>query len=252
MIRRLVPRRIKTAIRNFILRGNNVECPICEKTFVKFLPFGVPPAQPRMNAMCPNCLSLERTRIYWKYLSEKSNLFNSKNSVLHIAPEFKLFEKFMMHPKINYFPIDKFTEGYSYPKGTKNMDLTNLKYPDNTFDFVLCSHVLEHIPNDILAMQELYRVLKPSGFGILQVPIEMDRTTTYEDHSIISPKEREKAFGQFDHVRIYGKDYIDRLKSVGFEVKIDAYANKTSKLDKFRFGFGAGELLFIVRKNIED
>lgn len=249
MIKKLIPRKIKTALRNLILKGNNVECPICEKTFIKFLPFGVPPAKPRMNAMCPNCLSLERTRIYWKYLSEKSNLFNSKKSILHIAPEFKLFEKFSSYPKIKYFPIDKFTKGYSYPKGTINMDLTNLEYPDNAFDFILCSHVLEHIPNDILAMQELYRVLKPSGFGILQVPIEMDRKTTYEDHSITSPKEREKAFGQFDHVRIYGKDYINRLNSVGFEVELDEYANKASKSDKFRFGFGEGESLFVVRKN---
>ena len=139
--------------------------------------------------------------------------------------------------------------GTQYPNGTINMDITHLKYPDNYFDFILCSHVLEHIPNDIDAMKELYRVLKPNdGFGILQVPIELDREITYEDHTITSPIEREKAFGQFDHVRIYGKDYIQRLKSVGFEVELDEFANKTSNADKFRFGFGKGKSLFIVRK----
>ena len=247
-IKKIIPAKIKIKLRNIFLNGNNVECSICEKKFITFLPYGVPPSALRPNALCPNCNSLERTRIYWKFLTARSNFFDLKKDVLHVAPESKLFEKFSSSPLINYFPVDKFTEGYRYPTGTINMDITELDYADNKFDFILCSHVLEHIPNDILAMSELYRVLKPGGWGLLQVPIEMDREFTYEDYSITSPEERQKAFGQFDHVRIYGKDYIDKLSSVGFEVELDDYSRNISEADKFRYGFGKGESLFIVRK----
>ncbi|MEM6347979.1 MAG: methyltransferase domain-containing protein [Bacteroidota bacterium] len=150
---------------------------------------------------------------------------------------------------ISYFPVDLFTEGYKYPEGTINMDITQMEFPENKFDFILCSHVLEHVPNDTLAMSELYRVLKPGGWGILQVPIEMDREQTYEDDSITSPEERKIAFGQFDHVRVYGRDYIKRLEYVGFAVELDDYSIQLSAHDKFRYGFGQGESLFIVRKS---
>lgn len=248
IIKKIIPAKIKTGLRNILLSGSNVECPICEKTFVKFLPFGLPPAQLRPNAMCPNCNSLERTRIYWKFLTSDDDFFTSNKTVLHVAPESKLFQKFSTSPFINYFPIDKFTEGYKYPKGTIDMDITKMEYPNDKFDFILCSHVLEHIPHDILAMSELYRVMKPGGWGILQVPIEMDRKHTYEDISITSPKERQEAFGQFDHVRIYGKDYIERLKSVGFKVELNEFAKNLSADEMFRFGFGDGEDLFVVKK----
>lgn len=248
MINKIIPTYIKTELRNFILKGDNVECPICEKTFITFLPFGNSTSLIRLNAMCPNCFSVERTRIFWKFLSVDSGFFNSNKKVLHVAPELKLFHKFSSNPLIDYYAIDKFTEGYTRPKGTVNMDITDIKYPDNTFDFILCSHVLEHVPNDILAISELFRVMKYGGWGILQVPIEMEREKTYEDDSITSPEERIKVFGQYDHVRIYGKDYIDRLKSSGFKVELNEYAKKVSKIDKIRYGFGSGETLFIVKK----
>ena len=249
IIKFLLPNSIKKSLRNISLRGNNVECPVCEKTFITFLPFGIPPAQLRPNAMCPNCNTLERTRFIWKYLISQPDFFNSKQDVLHVAPELKLFQKFLLHPLINYTPIDKFIEGYKYPTGTIKMDITNIEYPDHTFDFILGSHVLEHVQNDILAMSELYRVMKPGGWGILQVPIEMDRENTYEDESIVLPDERQKAFGQFDHLRIYGRDYIDRLTSVGFKVELDDFSKKMSNADRFRFGFGQEEFLFIVKKS---
>lgn len=248
-IKKIVPVTIRTKIRNLRLKGDNVECPICEKTFMTFLPFGVPPDPMRPNAMCPNCSSLERTRLYWKYLTSMPDFFNSQKNILHVAPEPKLFQKFSSNPSINYFPVDKFTKGYKYPKGTINMDITKMDYPDNKFDFILCSHVLEHITNDIIAIRELHRVMKPGGWGILQVPIEMERDKTYEDESIISPEDRQQAFGQFDHVRIYGNDYFERLKSVGFDVQLDDYADTLTMTEKFRFGFGNEKSLFIVKKN---
>jgi ubiquinone/menaquinone biosynthesis C-methylase UbiE len=192
---------------------------------------------------------VERTRIFCKFLTD-SNFFDSNKTVLHVAPELKLFYRFSLNPLIDYHPIDKFTEGYTRPKGTINMDITDMKYPDNLFDFILCSHVLEHVPNDILAISELFRVMKYGGWGILQVPIEMDREKTYEDESITSPEERKKAFGQFDHVRMYGKDYIDKLQSAGFEVELNDYAQKVSEVDKMRYGFGIEENIFIVKKSL--
>lgn len=250
MIKKIIPSKLKSTLRNKILSGNNVECPICDNTFITFLPFGISPSPLRANALCPSCNSLERTRIFWRYLLDKPDFFESKKDVLHVAPERKLFEKFMANSMIQYFPVDLFTEGYKYPEGTINMDITQMEFPDSHFDFILCSHVLEHIPDDRLAMSELHRVLKPGGWGILQVPIEMDRAITYEDESITSPEERQKAFGQFDHVRLYGRDYIDRLSSVGFEVELDDYSIELPDSEKFRFGFGQGESLFIVKKKV--
>ncbi len=200
--------------------------------------------------MCPNCRSLERTRIYWKFINKDGTFFSSPKNVLHVAPESKLFQKFSTSPNITYYPVDKFTEGYAYPKGTINMDITDIDFPDSMFDFVICSHVLEHIPNDIAAIKELYRVMKPGGWGILQVPIEMEREETYEDESITLPDDRQKAFGQFDHVRIYGRDYFKRLESVGFTVVLEDYSIKLSPAEKFRFGFGNGENLHVVKKSL--
>ncbi len=248
LIKKLIPGSIKIKIRNLALQGNNVECPICEQTFITFLPFGVPPAPLRANAHCPNCNSLERTRMYWKYITEKTDILTRKSTILHVAPEKSLFNRFVSLPNIKYVPVDKFTKGYSYPKETINMDITNMSFSDNTFDFILCSHVLEHIPDDRKAMQELYRVMKPGGMGILQVPIKLNMEKTYEDDSITTPEERQKAFGQHDHVRWYGKDYITRLENAGFKVELDDFSVKASEYDKFRFGYGKGEPLFIVKK----
>ena len=243
-----VLRAIKDKIRSYLLRGSNVVCPICKKSFITFLPFGVAPSPKRANAQCPACYSLERTRLYWLYLNSVGGFFDSTRNVLHVAPEQGLFKIFKKNKNFNYYPIDRFEMGYSYPKGTINMDITSLDFPENFFDFILCSHVLEHVTNDYSAMKEFHRVLRKDGFGILQVPIDNAREVTYEDSAIISPEERVKAFGQFDHVRVYGKDYKNRLEQAGFIVEIQDYVSKLTEADRFKYGLAKGELLYIVRK----
>jgi ubiquinone/menaquinone biosynthesis C-methylase UbiE len=148
----------------------------------------------------------------------------------------------------SYVPVDKLSLGNFYIPGTINMDITSINFPDSKFDVIICNHVLEHIENDKLAMKELFRVLKPGGWAVLLVPIDKNRTITYEDHTIVNPKQREKIFGQYDHVRIYGIDYKDRLSSAGFKVEIQDYVSKFSEEDIFKYGFQRGEDIFICYK----
>jgi SAM-dependent methyltransferase len=161
---------------------------------------------------CPRCRSHPRHRKLWVYLSRHTKFFKLKNLYfLHIAPEGCLKEKFK---KLfdNYLTAD--ISGHAMVQ----MDITDIKYPDNSFDIIMCNHVLEHIPDDIKAMSELYHVLKKGGMAILLVPMNLYSDQTYEDWSVVTPEGRVKAFGQHDHVRIYGKDYLERLQSVGFGV----------------------------------
>ena len=245
MIKRLFSSSFKNKIRAFFLKGANVKCITCSAELSTFLPSGIPL---RPNAVCPNCESLERTRIYWWYLRKDHAFFETTKKVLHTAPEKALFKLFSKNKNIDYSPIDKFEKGYDYPKGTMNMNILDLKFPDNYFDLILSSHVLEHIEDDKKAMKELYRVLSPDGFAIIQVPIDATRDNTYEDFTIVDPKMREKEFGQFDHVRVYGLDYKKRLESAGFTVHIDESSVQMSQEDRFRYGFAEGEPLYIVRK----
>lgn len=240
---------MKKKLKLWALEGNTVHCVCCSKSFITFLPGGV--VQKRPNALCPNCGSLERHRLIWHYLSHQTNLLQDRIKLLHIAPEKLFFQIFSTLPNVEYVPGAKFGEGYEdeYPTGTLNIDLTQIDIADDTFDAILCSHVLEHIPDDAKAMKELYRVLKPGGWAILQVPLNPELETTYEDFSITDPKEREKAFGQYDHVRVYGNDYGSRLKRAGFVVNRIPYAQDNfKKEDAFRFGI-SNEDVFLVKKN---
>lgn len=251
---------LKTYIKNIIkaflsirsdeyaFKGNNVYCPCCKKSFITFLPSGV---VKRANALCPNCFSLERHRLIWMFLNKELKLFNTgkKIRILHVAPEIVFFKEFSTNSSVEYFPIAKMEEDYpdTYPLGTKNNDLTALTYPDKTFDFVFCSHVLEHIPNDGLAMREICRVLKPKGIALLQVPLDKSSLITREDLSITDPQERERLYGQNDHVRMYGMDYKDRLEKNGFVVEVNNYREKFTIEEKFKFGLMIEEDLYVCR-----
>ena len=170
--------------------------------------------------------------------------------MLHIAPEAALFAKFKTAKNVDYYPADKFTPGYdhAYPEGTTDMDVTAIPFADNTFDVIICNHVLEHVPDDALAMRELHRVLKPSGFAILQSPMEPDRPNTYEDFSLTTPEQRLAAFGQYDHVRIYGADYGARLQAAGFAVTIDTFNADFGAADRFKYGLPDYEEIYIGKK----
>lgn len=236
-----IKKRIKLKLLAKLLHGNNVYCTICNKGFTTFIPH-----LKRINACCPNCGSLERTRILWYFITQKQ-LLNNKINLLHVAPEHYLFKLFQSNPNINYFPIDKFTKGYSYPPETKEMDVTDLSYENESFDAIICLHVLEHVVEDITALKEFYRVLKPNAWAIIQVPFDLNRPNTYEDNTIINPKDRLEHFGQTDHVRIYGTDFIDRFKSVGFTVEDWNFQDTISKKIKEQQVF-KNEPMFLLRK----
>lgn len=224
-----------------MLSGDNVECFVCEKKFRKFAPYGY--GTPRENVLCPNCFSLERHRLIWYYLNNHSNLLTEPNKLLHIAPEQCFYKKFKALPNLEYVTAD-----LESPLAEVKMDIQAMPFEDNTFDVVLCNHVLEHIPDDKLAMREILRVMKPGAWSILQVPMKPGAKTTFEDASITDPKERAKVFGQYDHLRLYGENYKEVLEAEGFEVEaLDIQSEVGPELtEKYRFMIG--ELLYIGRK----
>ncbi|WP_299011068.1 class I SAM-dependent methyltransferase [uncultured Tenacibaculum sp.] len=226
------------------LKGDNFTDPIDGKSFKKFLPYGY--GVQRKNALSPSTLSLERHRLMWLFLQQESNFFTSdkKLKVLHIAPEQCFLDLFRKQQNLEYTTSD-----LESPIADVKADICNLPFEDNSFDVVFCNHVLEHIPDDTKAMQELYRVMKVGGFGIFQIPQDLSREITFEDDSITNPKERAKIFGQYDHVRVYGRDYFNKLRSIGFTVDEIDYTKKIAPEKLERFALMKGEILPVCYKN---
>lgn len=225
----------------FYYKGNTYEDPIDGKKFKSFLPYGY--EKPRENVLSPSTLSLERHRLLWLYLKNETTFFTAPSKVLHFAPEQAFYKRFKKLKHINYTTTD-----LNSPLADVKADICNLPFEDNMFDVILCNHVLEHIPNDIKAMEELYRILKPNGWGIFQIPQDINRQETFEDNSITDKKERAKIFGQYDHVRIYGMDYFEKLRNVGFKVEAVDYTKEIPILDVERYRLAKGELIPLIRK----
>jgi predicted SAM-dependent methyltransferase len=225
-----------------VLKGDNVECPVCEKSFKKFLPYGYNDLQ-RDNVLCPYDLTLERHRLMWVYLKTKSNFFTDDLKVMHIAPEQCFYKTFRKQKNIDYTTGD-----LESPLADLHFDLHKIPLEDNQYDVIFCNHVMEHVENDEQCLKELLRIMKPGGWGIFQVPIDTTRDTTYEDASITDPKEREKHFWQYDHVRLYGTNYPDVLRSAGFEVEEYDYRKELNEETYSRYRFHEGEMLYIVHK----
>jgi SAM-dependent methyltransferase len=226
-----------------LLRGNTFVDPIDGKGYRTFLPYGY--ATQRNNVLAPGTLSLERHRLLWLYLQNETDFFTAVTlkKVLHFAPEQEFHKRFKKQSNIEYTTTDLLS-----PLADVKADICNLPFPDNSYDMILCNHVLEHIPNDKLAMQELYRVMKPGGMGIFQIPQDLQRATTFTDDSITDPKERAKVFGQYDHVRVYGRDYFDTLRSIGFTVIEEDYTQIIGAEKVKLYGLAQGEILPICYK----
>ena len=222
-------------------RGSKYVDPIDGKGFRKFLPYGY--ENPREGVLSPSTLSLERHRLLWLYLKNETNFFKDNFKLLHFAPEQAFHQRFQKLKNIEYTTTD-----LNSPIADVKADICNLPFNDNSYDVILCNHVLEHIPNDTKAMKELYRILKPGGWGIFQIPQDLKRDKTFEDNSITNKKERAKIFGQYDHVRIYGKDYFDKLRSVGFTVEEVDYTTKLSIEEVNKYRLAKGELIPLVKK----
>lgn len=223
------------------LRGNKYTDPIDGKSFRKFLAYGY--GKKRDNVLSPSTLSLERHRLLWLYLKNETDFFSASKKVLHFAPEQAFYKRFRKMKNLDYTTTD-----LNSPLADVKADICQLPFADNSYDIIFCNHVLEHIPDDKKAMQELYRVLKPGGMAILQIPQDLNRETTFEDDSITDPKERREVFGQYDHVRVYGRDYFDKLRKVGFQVEEVDYTAKLSaeEIDKYRLA--KGEILPVCFK----
>ena len=196
-----------------IYGGNKFTDPIDGSCYRKFLPYGYGKTL-RPNALCPGTLSLERHRLLWLYLDRETHFLNQELKVLHVAPEQVFFRKFKRLKHWDYTTTD-----LNSPLADVVADICDLPFQNNQYDLILCNHVLEHIPNDLKAMTELYRVLKKGGTLIAQVPLNEESIKPLEDDSITDPRDRTRFFGQYDHVRLYGQDYYKRLKSVGFSVE---------------------------------
>ena len=211
-------------------------CPVCGMPSRKFGEYGV---NPRKDALCIHCGSLERHRFVWLYFHRKTNLFDGASKrMLHVAAEQCFEGKLKKKLGEGYITADLFD-----PKAMIKMDVMNIQYENEYFEVIYCSHVLEHVPDDRKALREFYRVLKPNGWAVLLVPITVEKTV--EDPSIKDPAERRRLFGQEDHVRSYGPDYVDRLREAGFEVKVSRVSDLVSDADaKFMGLASSGDIYY--------
>ena len=178
------------------------------------------------------------------YLKNETDLFSKPVKMLHIAPETIFTHIFQNQSNIEYLSGD-----LDPTKAMIRIDLQSIDFPEDTFDVIYCSHVLEHVPDDRKAMSELYRILKPGGWAILQVPILSGLKKTLEAPEIDTPELRKKFYGQEDHLRVYGLDYIERLKEGGFEVKVDNYLDTINRNTKIEFALPEHEDIYFCLKS---
>lgn len=222
-------------------------CPVCNNVLRLYLPFGV--TYLRRQAMCPVCHSMERHRELWLYIQENKDLFFKKpreNRLLHFAPESGLWNKFNTMEEVDYYPVDINPEHYGILKA---VDITDIPYEEGYFDIIICNHLLEHIPDDKKAMKELYRVLNRGGIAILNVPIKKSLETTLEKAEYNTPELREKYYGQADHVRFYGNDYVQRLKDAGFDVDVVCPNKDRDDKEIKKYGLTRNGEIYVCRKS---
>jgi SAM-dependent methyltransferase len=247
LIKRILPdnlevkfRQISYFLRGLWYRGGEYQCPCCETRVRRFLSGGV---TLRPNAQCPRCGSLERHRLLCLYLKHKTDFFNRHLRVLDVAPSYFMQQKFR-----HYANLDYLSTGLDDPWVMTHVNIMAIPLPDNHFDCIICYHVLEHIADDRQAMKELFRVLKPDGWAILQSPVDMTRETTLEDPRLTTSEDRRNLFGQDDHLRVYGRDYIERLREAGFYATPDTFVQQFSDKTIDKFGLMKEEVLFICKK----
>ncbi|HET6372724.1 MAG TPA: class I SAM-dependent methyltransferase [Candidatus Polarisedimenticolia bacterium] len=230
---------IRPVYRKAVHYGRTRFCPICRSHVRGFLPAGV---VPRPDAMCPVCESYERHRLLWVFFQKHTDLFAGRfMRLLHVAPEPILASRLRRLRGVDYLSAD-----LRNPEAMVEIDITDIPYSDESFDVILCSHVLEHVPDDRTGMSELLRVLSRGGWAVLQVPTKGDKTI--EDPSITDPADREKLFGQHDHVRYYGADFNERLVEAGFQVRCFTGAEVAGPQNVARMGILADEIVYFCTR----
>jgi len=255
IVKLLIPVKLRPAFKALYWFGFKYKCPFCNSHLRIFLQFGlksdilkekqVVGGGYRQNVICPICGSMDRERLLYLYLLHKTDVFAKPKKLLHVAPEARLSNILQVNVSGSYLTAD-----ISGIDVMINMDIIDIQFPDDSFDAIICSHVLEHIIDDRKAMSELYRTLKPGGWAILQVPISLSLENTYEDFSITTIRGREEAFGQGDHVRIYAEDYQDRLAKAGFKVSVFKWVTEPENFGGRRnvFGLNEKESVYFARK----
>ena len=249
----LIPRPVLQRVADWIVPvvgmlyvGKGKECPLCGCQRRKFIPYGY--VKPRENALCPNCLSLERHRLLWLWLLRESDIGRGAMALprlLHIAPEVALMRKFRKmyaREKERYVTAD-----LESPLADMHFDVQEIPIEDGAFDCVICNHILEHVEDDRKALKEIFRILRRGGWGVILSPVELEREKTFEDDTITDREERTRIFGQYDHRRIYGRDYTERLQEAGFEVYDIPYKEAFTAAEQQRYAL-CDDHLYIVRK----
>jgi SAM-dependent methyltransferase len=257
ILRLAVPARLRPRVKAVYYGGHRYICPICDSRLRKFLPHGLKlPVLKEKEVvgggyypyvLCPICGSYDRMRLLYLYLLHKTDIFQKPQRILHFAPESAIESRLRRLPGVDYVSADLSSES-----AMMKIDLTDIRFPAHSFDVIICNHVLEHVVDDRKAMRELFRTLRPGGWAILQVPISLKLSSTYEDFTITSEADREQAFGQSDHVRLYARDYKDRLEQAGFIVTTFQW---TSEPENFgapfnTFGLNEKETVYHVTKPV--
>lgn len=254
LILNLIPRPVLQRVAGWIVPvvgllylGKGKQCPLCGCQRRKFLPYGY--VTPRENALCPNCLALERHRLLWLWLVRESDIGRGAMALpkmLHIAPEVALMRKFK---KMYASTPDRYiTADLESPLADMHFDVQQIPLEAESFDAVICNHIMEHVEDDGKALRELYRILRRGGWGVILSPVELEREKTFEDDTITDPAERTRIFGQYDHRRIYGRDYAARLSEAGFEVYDIDYKNELSKAEQELYALPADHLYIVCKQ----
>ena len=253
IISKFVPKKLlylNQKLRVLLLRGNNYQCPICKYKAKRFINYGKDNAAIkkyniigmgfRKNAICPNCYSKDRERMVYLYLIKlfEKKLISIDSKIIHFSPESSLERNFLRKKFSNYITAD-IVDGPCDHK----IDLQNFNFDKKGFDLVICNHVLEHIESDDISLKNIYSLLNPKGFAILQVPMSDEIDVDYKKENIQTEEERIENYGQFDHVRIYAKkNYINKIENTGFSVDIDTMKDEKKILPMY----GLNDKEFIV------
>lgn len=239
-------KKLASPVASLLYAGRRVECPVCGSRFRRFMPYGY--VEVRSNALCPRCNALERHRLLWLWIERETDMTASAPELLHIAPETCFIRRFGDIYKGD-LAGRYVTADLESPLAKVKMNVEAIPFPDCSFDVVFCNHVLEHVSDDLLAMREMRRVMRPGGWGVMLSPVDPERGATFEDDTVTDRDERTRLFGQYDHQRVYGRDYADRLRSAGWQVdEIDYFAALTPE-ERQLYGLRS-EILYIVRRKI--
>lgn len=238
-----LPSRLKVALRRGFLRvasilnaGTRVSCPCCGNSFRKFARFH------GINDQCPSCGSLMRQRAVTLYLRDVLRVPQNVGDILHVGPAASVRGWLVSFPGVRYISVD-----LNSPVAEVKADITDLPFADHSHDLIVCLHVLEHVQDDRQAISELFRVLRPGGKAVIQVP-PSPFEETLEDPTVTDPAERERRYGQYDHVRLCGADYQQRLEEPGFEVTRVDYAQRLNLATRALYEIHAGESFYVCVK----